>query len=165
MKNKCFIGSFKNAMSGIIETIKNERNMRIHLSVFNLIIIFAYFYGLSRAEWAVLMLTCGCVIGAELINTAIENAVDTSTDKICETARVSKDSAAGAVLFLAMTSILVGIMLFFDVDKCKLTFTSWLGWEGLSPLVKILFSYHRDKFLYRFYPSLRKRDFPYCFPF
>ena len=117
MKNKCFIGSFKNAMSGIIETIKNERNMRIHLSVFNLIIIFAYFYGLSRAEWAVLMLTCGCVIGAELINTAIENAVDTSTDKICETARVSKDSAAGAVLFLAMTSILVGIMLFFDVDK------------------------------------------------
>lgn len=117
MKNKCFISSFKNAMSGIVNAIKNERNMRIHLSVFNLIIIFAYFYGLSRAEWAVLLLTCGCVVGAELINTAIENAVDTSTDKICETARVSKDSAAGAVLFFAMTSILVGIMLFFDIDK------------------------------------------------
>ncbi len=117
MKNNCFKNSFKNAMSGIINTIKNERNMRIHLSVFNLIIVFAYFYGLSRAEWAVLILTCASVIGAELINTAIENAVDTSTDKICETARVSKDSAAGAVLFFAITSILVGIMLFFDVDR------------------------------------------------
>lgn len=117
MKNKCFISSFKNAMSGIVNAIKNERNMRIHLSVFNLIIIFAYFYGLSRAEWAVLLITCASVIGAELFNTAIENAVDTSTDKICETARISKDSAAGAVLFFAMTSILVGIMLFFDIDK------------------------------------------------
>ncbi len=117
MKNNCFKNSFKNAMSGIIKTIKNERNMRIHLSVFNLIIIFAYFYGLSRAEWAVLLLTCGCVVGAELINTAIENAVDTSTDKICETARISKDSAAGAVLFVAMISVLVGFMLFFDIDK------------------------------------------------
>ncbi len=117
MKNNCFKNSFKNAMSGIINAIKNERNMRIHLSVFNLIIIFAYFYGLSRVEWAVLLLTCASVIGVELINTAIENAVDTSTDKICETARISKDSAAGAVLFFAIISVLVGFMLFFDIDK------------------------------------------------
>lgn len=117
MKNNCFKKSFKNANSGIINSIKNERNMRIHLSVFNLIIIFAYFYGLSRAEWAVLLITCASVIGAELINTAIENAVDTSTDKICETARISKDSAAGAVLFFAIISVLVGFMLFFDIDK------------------------------------------------
>ena len=115
MKNDCFISSFKNAMSGIINTIRSERNMRIHLSIFK--VIFAYFYGISRAEWAVLILTCASVIGAELINTAIENAVDTSTDKICETARISKDSAAGAVLFFAITSILVGFMLFFDVNK------------------------------------------------
>lgn len=117
MKNNCFKNSFKNAISGIINSIKNERNMRIHLSVFNLIIIFAYFYGLSRAEWAVLLITCASVIGAELINTAIENAVDTFTDKICETARISKDSSAGAVLFFSITSVLVGFMLFFDIDK------------------------------------------------
>ncbi len=119
MKNNCF----KNAISGIISAMKSERNMRIHLSVFNLIIIFAYFYGLSRAEWAVLLITCASVVGAELINTAIENAVDTSTDKICETARISKDSAAGAVLFFAMTSVLVGFMLFFDIDKIVDTLT------------------------------------------
>lgn len=117
MKNNGLKNSFKCAITGILKTVKNERNMRIHLSVANLIIIFAYFYGLTRDEWAILFSVIAGVIGAELINTAIENAVDTSTDKICETARLAKDSAAGAVLFFAIVSIIVGFMLFFDIGK------------------------------------------------
>lgn len=121
MKNNGFKDSFKNAFSGFLATVRNERNMRVHLSVANLIIIFAYFYGISKAEWAVLFVIIACVIGAELFNTAIENAVDTSTDKICKTAKIAKDSAAGAVLFFSIVSIVVGFMLFFDVAKINET--------------------------------------------
>ncbi len=121
MKNKSFTNSFNNAFSGVLATIKNERNVRIHLSVANLIVIFAYFYGITNVEWAVLFSAISCVIGAELINTAIENAVDTSTNEICETARLAKDSAAGAVLLFAIASIIVGFMLFFDIEKIYAT--------------------------------------------
>lgn len=117
MKNNSFKDSFKNAFTGFLTNIKNERNMRVHLSVANLIMIFAYFFGISKAEWAVLFVIIACVIVAELFNTAIENAVDTSTDKICETAKVAKDSAAAAVLFFSIVSIVVGFILFFDIHK------------------------------------------------
>ena len=117
MKNNGFKDSFKNAFAGFLTNVKNERNMRVHLSVANLIMVFAYFFGISKAEWAVLFIVIACVIGAELFNTAIENAVDTSTDEICETAKVAKDSAAAAVLFFSIVSIVVGFILFFDINK------------------------------------------------
>ena len=59
-----------------------------------LISIFAYFYGINRTEWAVLILTIGAVISAELINTALEQAVNTATEKILPSAKLAKDALA-----------------------------------------------------------------------
>lgn len=121
-KNSNFINSVKTAISGIINTFKTERNMRFHFVVGNLIILFAYFYGLTRFEWTVLILTITMVLFAELVNTAIEEATDTATIEFSETAKFAKDASAGAVLLMAVASIVIGCMLFLDISKIGATF-------------------------------------------
>lgn len=116
-KNKSFLKSLGCAAVGLIKPFVSERNMRIHFSFANLIIIFAYFFGISRIEWAVLLLTIALVMSAELINTAVENAVDTATGEYSSTAKAAKDTAAGAVLFSAIIAVVMGFILFFDTDK------------------------------------------------
>ena len=48
----------------------------------------------------------------ELLNTAVETVVDLYTQEYNEKAKIAKDVSAGAVLFMAICAILVGIMLF-----------------------------------------------------
>ncbi|MBR4720780.1 MAG: diacylglycerol kinase family protein [Clostridia bacterium] len=115
--------SFCYAFSGILKAIKNEAHLRFHIMIAVLISIFAYFYGINRLEWAVLLLSIGLVIGAELLNTAIERAVDTATDEIKPSAKFAKDAAAGAVLVFAVASVFVGICLFGNIEKIGITLT------------------------------------------
>ena len=61
-----------------------------------------------------MVVTIFAVISAELINTAIEKAVDTATKEISPTAKFAKDVAAGAVLVVAVGALLVGVCLFGD---------------------------------------------------
>ncbi len=120
--------SFFNAFCGIGASIKSEAHLRFHIMIAVLISIFAYFYGLDEKGWAVLILTIGAVISAELFNTAVEKAVDTATSEILPSAKLSKDAAAGAVLVLSLCSVFVGIALFGDLkricDTLKFIFTS-----------------------------------------
>ena len=120
--------SFYHAFCGIAASLRSEAHLRFHIMIAVLISIFAYFYGLDATEWAVLILTIGAVISAELFNTSIEKAVDTATSDILPSAKLSKDAAAGAVLVLAVCAIFVGIALFGDIeriwDTLKFIFTS-----------------------------------------
>lgn len=120
-KNKSFLKSLKCAAIGLLKPFVTEINMRIHFSVANLIVIFAYFFGITRIEWAVLILTIALVMAAELVNTAIEKAVDTASKEFSNTAKFAKDTAAGAVLFCAIISVFVGFILFFDIERIATT--------------------------------------------
>ncbi|MDY5990545.1 MAG: diacylglycerol kinase family protein, partial [Oscillospiraceae bacterium] len=74
--------SFYYAFRGIFNAIKTERNLRVHLTclvyMFSILGLTDWFV-LSRTDWAVLAVASALVIGAELVNTAIENAVDLET--------------------------------------------------------------------------------------
>ena len=109
--------SFYHALEGFFWAVRNEKNLRFHIVIANLIVVFAYFYGLSAPEWALLILCIGLVISAELFNTGIERAVDTATSEITPLAKAAKDASAGAVLVLAISSLLVGICLFGDAQR------------------------------------------------
>ena len=78
------------------------------------IIVFAYFYKLTATQWAILLLTICVVFCAEMTNTAIENAVNTATTDYSPYAKISKNAAAGAVLFAAIFSVIVGCFLFLN---------------------------------------------------
>lgn len=109
--------SFYHAVCGFLGAIRSEAHLRFHIMIAVLISIFAHFYGISRTEWAVLIVTIGAVIGAELFNTALEQAVNTATDEIKPSAKFAKDASAGAVLSLAVMSVFVGMCLFGNGER------------------------------------------------
>ena len=60
----------------------------------------------------ILVLLIGAVLAAETINTTIENLVDMYTKEYDEKAKIVKDTAAGTVLILAITSAIIGLIIF-----------------------------------------------------
>ena len=120
-KNKNFFSSFANAFWGIICVFTGEVNMRFHFMIGNLIIVFAYFYKLTATQWAILLLTICAVFCAEMVNTAIENAVNTATTDFSPFAKIAKNAAAGAVLSAAIFSLIIGCCLFLNPEKITKT--------------------------------------------
>lgn len=117
MKNRNIIESFNNAANGIIYAIVNEINMKIHITIAVLIVVASIYFDLDRIELMILLLTVAFVFVCELINTAVEIAVDMVIDIYHPKVKVVKDIAAGAVLVAAFTSVMVAYLLFFDRMK------------------------------------------------
>lgn len=114
--------SFVYAGNGIIWCLKNERNMRAHFSlcVYMYTYLLAYdFFVLTKTEWAIILLCNALVFSLEIVNTAIEKAVDLATETKNPLAKISKDAAAGAVLVSAIFSVIVGIVILFQSDAFR----------------------------------------------
>ena len=111
-KRKKLRNSFKYAFEGIIEAWKTEQNLKIHFVIMALVIVAGFIFKISAMEWIVCLLLFAIVISLELINTAIETTVDIAMPEINEKAKYAKDIAAGAVLFSAMISVIVGLIIF-----------------------------------------------------
>lgn len=114
MKNKNIIESFNNAINGIIYTIRNERNMKIHVVVAFAILLLSLFYKLTRVEFLLVCFAISFVIACELFNTAMEALVDIIVDVYHPKAKIIKDVSAGAVFISTLLSIVVGYFTFFD---------------------------------------------------
>lgn len=106
------LSSFSYAIEGIRTAIKQERNIRIHLSISLIVIIFGFLFSITRIEWIFILLTIGGMISLEIINTAIERLVDLVTLDFHPLAKQAKDLAAGAVFSFAIISVIVGIIIF-----------------------------------------------------
>ena len=112
--------SFGYAFKGIDDVIKHEPNMKIHVVVAILVVIMAIILKVSIREWIILVLLIGAVLAAETINTTIENLVDMYTKEYDEKAKIVKDTAAGTVLILAITSVIIGLIIFVPKIICLL---------------------------------------------
>lgn len=122
--------SFVYAFRGIFRTIANERNLRIHLTcvVYMVsILLFTDWFTLSRTDWAILMLASAGVIGGEIVNTAIENAVNLASKEYTEYGKIAKDAAAGAVLVSALFAVIVGIIILFQPEAFKAMYEYFTG--------------------------------------
>ncbi len=113
-KNKSFIASFNYAVEGLIYSLKSQNNMRAHYFFAVAVIIAMLFFDLTRVESALVIISISLVVLTELINTAIESAVDLMTEEFHPLAKVAKDVAAGAVLIAALNSLVVGYLIFYN---------------------------------------------------
>lgn len=104
--------SFGYAFRGIGVTVRDERNIKIHLLAVVLVVIFGLWLHISTTEWYICLILFGLVIGMELMNTAVESVVDLVTDEKKDLARKAKDAAAGAVLVSAIISAVIGLNIF-----------------------------------------------------
>lgn len=114
MKVKKLVDSFNYAITGIIYAVRTQRNMRIHMITALLVLTACFFYDLSKFEILVITITITMVIMAEMINTAIECAIDVTANFYHPLAKIAKNTAAGAVLITAVNAIIVGYVIFWE---------------------------------------------------
>lgn len=108
---KKLIKSFGYAIKGMVLSL-GEQNMRIHLLAIAVVTTAGIFLDLSASEWAIIALTIGFVISAEMVNTAIEDLVDLVSPERNPKAGRIKDIAAGAVLVAAIVATIVAVYIF-----------------------------------------------------
>lgn len=111
MDVKKFFRSFGYAFQGIV-TASKEQNFRSHLLSAVIVMVAGYLSGLSRLEWAIVFILIGLMWSLEMFNTAIERVVDLASPDIHPLAKQAKDIAAGAVLVFAITSAIIGLLIF-----------------------------------------------------
>jgi diacylglycerol kinase (ATP) len=106
------IESFNYAIEGVIHVLRTQRNMRIHFAVAVVVIVIAAAVGVSKLELIALLISIAFVLVAEMINTAVEGAIDAATTSFDPMAKLAKDIAAGAVLIAAVNAVAVGYLVF-----------------------------------------------------
>lgn len=101
--------SFENAFAGLIWSLKTQPNFRVHISFSVIVLFLAWYLGVSRAEFGVLIFTVLLGLAAEMINTSLECMTDLITHDWREEAKRAKDVAAGMMLLVAMGAAVIGI--------------------------------------------------------
>ncbi len=112
-KTQSFRSTFRNARKGMRLSLKSERNIRIHLIAAAFALILAFCLNFSITKFCVLLLTISSVISSEMLNAAIEFTLDSVYhNKYSRMVGMAKDIAAGAVMLVTITSLMIGAMLF-----------------------------------------------------
>jgi diacylglycerol kinase (ATP) len=106
------LDSFNYAFEGIIHVLRTQRNLRIHVAIAIVVLGAAVALGVDRFELIALLLAIAFVLVAEMVNTAIEGAIDVSTTSFDPNAKLAKDIAAGAVLIASVTALAIGYLVF-----------------------------------------------------
>lgn len=142
---KDLLKSFVFAANGIVMCIRQERNMRIHLvcTAYMYCYLLIYdFFEVSRTQFAIIFIANAAVMAGELVNTAVEAAVNLIEEKHSEKynnlAKIAKDTAAGAVLISAVFAVAVGIAILGQPEAFKALFSYYR--ENISMLIVLILS-------------------------
>ena len=114
-----FVKSMGYAINGIWIGIKEERNVRIDIVAMSYVLLFSKFYDFTLTQKVILVLVCFNVLGFELMNTAVERAVDKPDKEHYMQAGAAKDTAAGGVFLAAVGAAVAGVMMFWNVEVFK----------------------------------------------
>lgn len=114
MYRRSTLKSFTFAFEGIVYVLRTQRNMKIHFAVALLVLAGSLFFDLSKVEIIALFITIAFVLMAEMVNTAVEAAIDTFGTAFDPMAKIAKDVAAGAVLIAAINALAVAYLVFYD---------------------------------------------------
>lgn len=115
VKKQSLLSFFSYAREGILRVIKTERNFKIHLLAAFLVVLLGLFVGINKTEWLVLILIIFSVLAAETFNSALEetaNVMKKRLDLDYNQTTFARNMSAGAVLLLAIASVIIGLIIF-----------------------------------------------------
>ena len=104
--------SFVPALAGLAWALKTQRNLQVHAIATVLVVILGGWLRLAEWECCVVLLAVGSVWAAELLNTALEVLADRVSKEREDPIRRVKDTAAAAVLVVAIAALGVGLVVF-----------------------------------------------------
>lgn len=108
------VESFNCAIEGIIEVLRRENHMKVHFFVTVVVLLATLFLDISKIEIALLAGAIALVWITEIINTAIEAAVDIRIKEYHDLAKLAKDAGAGAVFIAVVNAVIIGYIVFYD---------------------------------------------------
>ena len=111
---------FVYAWNGICAAVREERNFRFHLCAAVYVFAAAWLAELDRQSVALLALCVFSMLGMELMNSAVERAVDKPDTTHWWSAGAAKDMAAGGVLATAVGTVVVGVCLLGRAETLRL---------------------------------------------
>ena len=106
------VESFNYAIEGVVHVLRTQRNMRIHFALAVAVLAIAAAVEVTKLELIALLLAIAFVLIAEMINSAIEGAIDATTTSFDPMAKLAKDIAAGAVLIASVNAVAIGYLVF-----------------------------------------------------
>lgn len=106
------IKRFLYPIQGFITLLKKDVNFVIHLIAAVMVIIFSFYFQITKVEWMFVIIAIFSVLFMEVINTSVEYVVDLVTEDYHELAKHAKDTAAFAVLLSSIMSAIIGIIIF-----------------------------------------------------
>lgn len=98
------------ALRGLSHAARTQRHFRAQLVIAACALLFAAWARVPPVELAVLTVTAAVVLGAELLNTAVETLTDLIHPDYSPAAAAVKDVAAGAALGAAVLALAVGLL-------------------------------------------------------
>lgn len=113
-REQSLLQSFNYAFDGIVHVLRQQRNMQIHFAVAIAVIVASFFFQLTRLELIALFTAIAFVLITEMLNSAIEHAIDTFSTDYDPSAKIAKDVAAGAVLIATVNALAVGYLIFYQ---------------------------------------------------
>jgi diacylglycerol kinase len=112
MKTQPLSAAFRHAFNGMAQFFRFDRNGKLHLLAAILVSLAGWYFHISIAEWGLLLLCMGMVIGMEMLNYALENLCNLVHNDFHPLIKAVKDVAAAAVLWSAIISAGIGLIIF-----------------------------------------------------
>jgi diacylglycerol kinase (ATP) len=105
--------SFTWAFEGIVYVLRTQRNMQLHFAAGMSVLVLGLVLDLTRLELMAVLGAVSLVLVAEMINTALEAAIDAVVSGYHPLVKVAKDVAAGAVLVATVNALAVAYLVFY----------------------------------------------------
>jgi undecaprenol kinase/diacylglycerol kinase (ATP) len=112
MKIQSISSAFRFAFNGVYVFFRHDRNGKIHLAAAIVTALLAFLLHASLTEWCILLLCYGLVISMEMLNYAMENLCNLVHSNFHPLVKAVKDVAAAAVLWSAIVSAIIGLIIF-----------------------------------------------------
>ncbi|SHE76694.1 diacylglycerol kinase family protein [Chryseobacterium takakiae] len=113
MRKPLLYKSFFNAFRGVLMMLKSERNFQIETAAFFINLFLIFYLKLTTTDAVMVIIISSAVLAAEIFNTAIERICDMIQPEFDRRIGFIKDISAGAVLLLAVASVIIGILIYW----------------------------------------------------
>ena len=102
-----------NARHGLELAMRAEKNLRFHAIISGLVVLAGFILDVGHVKMCILLLAIAIVILTEMVNSAIEFTLDALyKNKYSRLVKFAKDISAGAVLFVSIIAIIIGVLIF-----------------------------------------------------
>ncbi len=106
--------SFYFAIKGFLIALKEERNLKIQMSMFLFLLFLGFLLRFRPYEWVMVLLSSSMVIVSEMINSVIERIMDFVKPEFDDRVGIIKDMSASFVLIACFFSIIIFLILIFN---------------------------------------------------